>query len=597
MLMTVFLIFSISIPGEITKGRICEIRNSYQIVTSSFHRVLIYSKDGDVGIDDIVEFEADLSPVSSYDNFEVSTFPKWARGQGISRQGNVSRYTIIEKGHSIRRILYDHHLNRGNNWALQLLFNNSLDSDSDFRYFITHAGFHVTFLLRFIRKIFQRYYYRRQALEKTFISALYLALIFHFSYSWTRAVASLLAELLFENRRDRVGFQSCILMLIKPYYINTVAFIIPMGLGFLNLFTEEKSSVFVRYAFLLCCQLRFYGYCDMVRLLLFSIFSRTASFLYLCALATSFMPFSLELNSASSGLLGMIDSLPAFYINGRVHLVLFGIIVFLLTEYQISRNKIYVFFITGLLLLNCNQSVLCNCYRVTFLDVGQGDCAVISYPFSSRAMLIDTGGIYGKDVGHDIVVPYLRSRGISSVDIIISHEDFDHVGGLHSIAAEFRVGNVYFDKQDVITVRDVDFIDPLYRYSYEDENDNSQITYFKLQNMGFLFLGDISEKVEEDLAYNYNLLDVDVLKVAHHGSETSTGDVLLSTYRPLWAVISAGRNNRFNHPAGKVVSRLHDYGINVLCTKEDHAIEFMVFRQFAFYRTAGGRYGIITGKK
>ena len=114
--------------------------------------------------------------------------------------------------------------------------------------------------------------------------------------------------------------------------------------------------------------------------------------------------------------------------------------------------------------------------------------------------------------------------------------------------------------------------------------------------MGFLFLGDISIKVEEDLANDFNQLEVDVLKVAHHGSATSSGDVLLSTYRPRWAVISAGRNNRFNHPADEVVKRLTGYGIKVLCTKEDHAVEFMVFRPFTLYRTAAGRYGIIPNK-
>ena len=596
-LMVLFLILSISIPRKITEGRISEIRNGYQIVTSGFSKVLIYSKDTEIGIDDYVEFETDYSPINSYNNFEVSTFPMWAKGQGISFQGNVSSYRIVKKGNSIRRILYDHHLSRGNNRALQLLFNTGMDSDSDFRYFITHAGFHVTFLVHSLRKIFGRYYYRRQALEYTLITSLFLGAVFQFPYSWLRVILGLTGERFLENRRDKTGFQACMLMLIRPYYINSVAFLIPMGLSFLNLFSEDNSSAFVRYVFLMICQLRFYGYCDIVRMRLFSVFSRAASVLYICALATSMLPFSAGLNSFSSRLLERMDSLPEVFINGRVCLVLFGFIVFMLSEYAIKREKTYVLVIIGLLLLNSNQSVLNSGYRVTFLDIGQGDCAVISFPFSSRCLLIDTGGSYYKDVGHDILVPYLRSRGFSSADVIISHEDYDHVGGLHSLAKEFRVGNVWFEKQDVITVKGVDFIDPLYQYLYDDINDNSQITYFRLQDLGFLFLGDISKKVEEDLANDFNLLDVDVLKVAHHGSETSTGDVLLSTYRPGWAVISAGRNNRFNHPADSVVRKLEDYGIKVLCTKEDHAIEFMVFGSVGFYRTATGRYGIIPNKK
>ena len=488
-------------------------RNGYQIVTSGLSKVLIYSKDPMIGLDDYVEFETEYSEISSYDNFEVSTFPMWAKGQGIYYQGNVNNYRILKKGNSIRRVLFDQHLNKGNSRALQLLFNNGLDSDSDFRYFITHAGFHVTFLVGSLRKFYGRYYYRRQALEYTLITALFLGAVFQFSYSWLRVVLGLIGERFFESRRDRTGFQACMLMLAKPYYINTVAFLIPMGLSFLNLFCEENSSVFIRYAFLTICQLRFYGYCDMVRMRLFSLFSRAASVLYVGAMITSLLPFSVGLNTLSAILLEKMDAFIPFFINGRVSLILFWSIFYLLSEYAVKRDRTYVFVIIGLLLINSHQSVLNACYRVTFLDIGQGDCAVISFPFSSRGLLIDTGGSYYKDVGHDILVPYLRARGFSSVDVIISHEDYDHAGGLNSLVREFRVGNVWFEKQDVITVKGINFIDPLYRYSYDDINDNSQITYFRLQNMGFLFLGDISIKVEEDLANDFNQLEVDVLKL------------------------------------------------------------------------------------
>ena len=252
-------------------------RNGYQIVTSGLSKVLIYSKDPMIGLDDYVEFETEYSEISSYDNFEVSTFPMWAKGHGIYYQGNVNNYRILKKGNSIRRVLFDQHLKKGNSRALQLLFNNGLDSDSDFRYFITHAGFHVTFLVGSLRKFYGRYYYRRQALEYTLITALFLGAVFQFSYSWLRVVLGLIGERFFESRRDRTGFQACMLMLAKPYYINTVAFLIPMGLSFLNLFCEENSSVLIRYAFLTICQLRFYGYCDMVRMRLFSLFSSICS--------------------------------------------------------------------------------------------------------------------------------------------------------------------------------------------------------------------------------------------------------------------------------------------------------------------------------
>ena len=590
-IMVLFLILSARFPRKISRGRIVEIRNSYMIVSDGFSRVLLYGSSDRPGLDDLVEFEAELQKVDGYDNFEVSSFPSWARGQGIYYRGNISELNVIEKGHSLRRIIYDHCLDRGNNWAAMLLFNVGVESDSDFRYFITHAGFHVSFLVRMIRRIYERWFCHHDALNMTFATVLFLGAVFCFPYSWLRVIAGLLAEALFENRRDRVGFQACLLMMHRPYYIKTVSFMIPLGLSFLNLFTGDTGSSFVRYVYLIICQLRFYGYCDLIQLGLFSLLTSAVSWFYVRALVLSFLPFSVKLNEASVNAVSLMDRLPSVYLNGRCDIILFAIIMTGLLDYLIAREKKYVFYIVGLLVMNNFQSVLSPCYRVTWLDIGQGDCALISFPFSSEGVLIDTGGSYYKDVSHDITIPYLRSRGITEIDVIISHEDLDHAGGLGTLAKEFRVGKVWFDRQEKITVKGLDMIDPLYRNEYEDINDNSRLTYFRIEGTGFLFLGDISAAVEEDLVNAYNELDVDVLKIAHHGSKTATSDKLLTAYRPRFALISAGRNNRFNHPDPEVMARLGRYPITVFCTKSDHAIEFRVYRWFTFYRTASGRYG------
>ena len=286
-LMVLFLIFSVRFPGEIYRGKVVEIRSSYQIISDGYHRVLIYSSDNSIGLDDVVEFNTSFERVNGYDNFEVSTFPAWAKGQGIYYRGNVSQYKIIKKGCSIRRLIRDHYRNHQQSWASQLLFNNGMDLDSDYRYFITHAGFHISFLVRMIRKIYERGFYRKQAFSLTFGTTLLLAAVFGFSYGLVRVCAGLLAEGLFETDRDKTGFQACVLMLYRPYYIKSVAFLIPMGLRFLSLFNFGEGSFLVRTVFLIMCQLRFYGYCEMMRMFLFSLVTSVTSVLYLMALLLS----------------------------------------------------------------------------------------------------------------------------------------------------------------------------------------------------------------------------------------------------------------------------------------------------------------------
>ena len=133
LVMGLFLMLSMCFYAEIHKGWVVEIRSSYQIVSDGFHKVLLYGDSSSVGIDDYVEFETSYEPVSGYDNFEVSSFPQWAKGQGVIYRGNIREYKIIEKGHTIRRLIYDHHKQYGNNRALQLLFNTGMDSASDMR--------------------------------------------------------------------------------------------------------------------------------------------------------------------------------------------------------------------------------------------------------------------------------------------------------------------------------------------------------------------------------------------------------------------------------------------------------------------------------
>ena len=93
---------------------------------------------------------------------------------------------------------------------------------------------------------------------------------------------------------------------------------------------------------------------------------------------------------------------------------------------------------------------------------------------------------------------------------------------------------------------------------YGNENDNSTIIYTKLNNYKFMFMGDAGVEVEEDLIEKYNLQDIDVLKVGHHGSKTSSSKVFIDKLKPKYSVISVGKNNRYRHPNDNVLTNLED---------------------------------------
>ena len=109
---------------------------------------------------------------------------------------------------------------------------------------------------------------------------------------------------------------------------------------------------------------------------------------------------------------------------------------------------------------------------------------------------------------------------------------------------------------------------------YDNENDNSSVIYTELNNHKFLFMGDAEVEVEEDLIGKYNLQDIDVLKVGHHGSKTSSGKEFINEIKPKYSIISVGKNNRYGHPNKEVLNNLKDS--KIYRTDQDGSIMFKI---------------------
>jgi DNA internalization-related competence protein ComEC/Rec2 len=244
--------------------------------------------------------------------------------------------------------------------------------------------------------------------------------------------------------------------------------------------------------------------------------------------------------------------------------------------------------------------------RVTFLDVGQGDAAVIELPDGS-AILIDTGPSGGNmDAGSAVILPFLRARGISMLHgMIITHPDDDHAGGAHSVLEALPVEHIFIGGrwpegsrtsslmtymiETADSVRDVRagdrialpgnatlyVLSPPAEIDCEASNEHSVVVLLLYGSTRFLFTGDTDAQAEHRMIARYdNFLRADVLKVAHHGSTTSTSPGFAVKVRPKHAVISAGRNNHFNHPRQEILDRLRLVGATISRTDIEGAIMF-----------------------
>jgi competence protein ComEC len=237
------------------------------------------------------------------------------------------------------------------------------------------------------------------------------------------------------------------------------------------------------------------------------------------------------------------------------------------------------------------------------LDVGQGDALLLRD--GPRAVLVDGGGWPRGDLGGRVLVPALAARRISSLDaVILTHADRDHCQGLVDVAHYVRIAELWTDAHSLsqpcgqalaaqtgrVRVLKVGQELAVGRWRLTilatgddpasrgfGANDRSVVVGAEVHGRRILLTGDIERAGEARLLDgDRSALVADLLKVAHHGSRTSTNAAWLAATRPRWALVSAGVGNPYGHPAGEVMARLLAAGVHVLRTDRDGALEVRV---------------------
>ena len=229
------------------------------------------------------------------------------------------------------------------------------------------------------------------------------------------------------------------------------------------------------------------------------------------------------------------------------------------------------------------------------IDVSQGDSSLLY--INNHTLLIDTGGLYNKDISKDIRT-MLKSFGINKIDtLLLTHGDYDHMGEAINLVNNFKVEKVIFNcgpyndlEKELIKVLDKKKIkyyscikelnidnNKLYflqTKEYDNENDNSNVVYTELNGYKFMFMGDAGIVKEKDILDKYNISDIDVLKVGHHGSKTSSSKSFINEMNPKYPIISVGKNNRYGHPNKEVLNNLDNS--KIYRTDQDGSIMFKI---------------------
>ncbi len=473
------------------------------------------------------------------------------------------------------------------------------------------SGMHIMFLYGILCYIFLHIFHYYKKTIPLIIISIYIFLI----GCPTSAIRALLFLILSTiNRKntnkytklDIFSISFIIMIIINPYELYYIGFILSYLVSFILIYSidllKAKSKLLKSYeSYLIIYFTTLPFICSMNNQI--SLFSFLLSPLLSIVCSIIFLPLSYIIT-----LIPVLDIILKYIfiffnqyitvlsnISPKINIRSFNIyfkiiyyfiwILYLITRiYNKNRIRTLLCFIL-FLSIYINLDYVCFYTRITFIDVGQGDGSLIRLKNNSGIIVIDC---YKS-------MDYLKNMGISRIDyLIFTHSDNDHIAEYKECIDYFNVGNILYSKYDntmkeylkeynntypieagkIININEYElmFLAPINEYT--EINSNSIVFYLKYNNHKILFTGDMTFEEEKDIINKYPfLLESEVLKVAHHGSKTSSSEAILKLIKPKYSVVSVGLNNSYGLPDSEIINRLKKYG-EVYETRYTGNIEF-----------------------
>jgi len=258
-------------------------------------------------------------------------------------------------------------------------------------------------------------------------------------------------------------------------------------------------------------------------------------------------------------------------ISLRGQITLTGIIIYFLIINILNIKNYNIKFIVYIIILLCPINL--PYFTIKYINVGQGDAILINDVLKNKNILIDTGSKYN----YSKLKTQLFKNSIYKIDyLIITHDDEDHCGNIDNLKKDFIIEEIIYEGHDIDLLKGK--LEYLYLGEYDNDNDNSLVYILNINDIKFLFTGDISKNIELKLLKEYGPLNIDFLKVSHHGSDSASGDYFVSKINAKYAIIST--SGQYNHPAKEVVDILNKYNVKILNTKYEGNISIILSKFF-----------------
>ena len=548
-------------------------------------------------------------------NFNLFNYKRYLLSNKINYVVTASNINVIKKNDNVFYTLKNNLLkriksaNRSKGYILAFLYADKslIEKDIYTKYQkigVSHlfavSGMHVSLisivLLKLLNKIKER---KRYIIVSIFLS-IYLFLT-NFTISMVRATFQFI--LFFINKSFKLNidnsnlvlFLFSILVIINPYNIYNIGFLF----SFIISFTLIRCSKLIKGKFIIkSLKTSLISFFSSMPVLINNFFEVNflgiiLNIIYIPFVSYILFPLSLvtvlfpSLDNILYMFISCFEKITDFFSNIKflsfsickmnIFLIIIYYIIFI---YILKRKKklIYkiIIVIISLTFLINNGRIVNN--EVSILDVGQGDSSLIR--LKNKNILIDTGGNINYDISKNILIPYFKSVGIKKIDyLVLTHGDYDHMGEAINLVENFKVEKVIFncglyndlenklievlDKKKIkyySCIKELNIDNNKFHFlqtkEYDNENENSNVIYTELNGYKFMFMGDAGVEKEKDILEKYNVSKIDVLKIGHHGSKTSSDKSFIDEINPKYSVISVGKNNRYGHPNKEVLNNL-----------------------------------------
>lgn len=588
---------------------------------------------------DTVKFKANFSIPKQNTNQNTFNYKKYLQSKNIYVVGSILSIQKVRNTSNFFYILKNKIIERIKRSKFSSYYYVFLLGDSYYLDYKVKEGFringishlfaissmHISILTMIMMYVFDYIFYKRRG-------NYYLTLFFLFIYICLlgdnpSAYRSFLFYLFYvvqklykiEMKDTHVYLISAFLLLLyNPYYIYSVGFLFSFIITYFLLLSksfllEKKSSFlkmiwisFISFLASLPISIYYFHEVNVVSIVINIIFIPFISLLFFPVLLLSFCLPTIEIILGI--LIYILESVSSFCVQFDLSLsftmvpYFIGIFYYILLVYTLKRKFRKERFLLYLLILIWYTIPSFRTDPVlTMIDVNQGDCFLLEY--KRTTILIDTGGYFNSkgSLAKNVIIPYIKSRGHRHIDcLILTHGDIDHIGEsffiidsilvkqvitnkavdnslekqLYTLLKQKKIPHLKVSKGEILIKNfKLSFLN---QKNFKSENKDSLILYTQIKNHNILFMGDADEENEKYINYVYNLPKMDILKVGHHGSKTSSKSFFIQKIRPYYSLISVGRENQYGHPNKETLETLSSIGSNIYMTSQNGMVQFIL---------------------